>query len=136
MVQKIKVRNEPLSRQIMTLEESIKSSKEKLVEMKQQLVETREKLEKIISECDSVADARNNNARELRHANLETVNLVLIGTSSVVKSNSPVTRPMLHRPLAHVITNTPLSAIMGEANKVGILIDKNSEASVKSFWVY
>ncbi|GJY16789.1 MMS19 nucleotide excision repair protein homolog isoform X1 [Tanacetum coccineum] len=44
--------------------------------------------------------------------------------SSVVKSDSPITRSMLHRALAHVITNTPLSAIMGEANKlIPLLID-------------
>ncbi|GKD71178.1 RNA-directed DNA polymerase, eukaryota, partial [Tanacetum coccineum] len=43
--------------------------------------------------------------------------VMLILRSSVVKSDSPVTRFMLHRALAHVITNTPLSAIMGEANK-------------------
>ncbi|GKE57380.1 MMS19 nucleotide excision repair protein homolog isoform X1, partial [Tanacetum coccineum] len=43
--------------------------------------------------------------------------VMLILRSSVVKSDSPVTRFMLHRALAHVITNTLLSAIMGEANK-------------------
>ncbi|GJZ80882.1 hypothetical protein Tco_0645876 [Tanacetum coccineum] len=48
-------------------------------------MEAREKLEKIISEYDSVADARNNNARELRHANLET-GLVVSLVSIVAKS--------------------------------------------------
>ncbi|GKE69238.1 hypothetical protein Tco_1527310, partial [Tanacetum coccineum] len=55
----------------MTLKESVKSSKEKLVEMKKQFEEAREKLEKTISEYDTAADARNNKAHELRHANLE-----------------------------------------------------------------
>ncbi|GKA29663.1 hypothetical protein Tco_0715908, partial [Tanacetum coccineum] len=65
----------------MTLEEYVKSSKEKLVEMKKQLVEIREKLEKIISEYDSVADARNNNARELTHANMVKLDHKKIGGS-------------------------------------------------------
>lgn len=44
--------------------------------------------------------------------------------SSVVKSDSPITRSMLHRALAHVISNTPLSAILGEANKlIPLLLD-------------
>ncbi|XP_071709940.1 MMS19 nucleotide excision repair protein homolog [Rutidosis leptorrhynchoides] len=43
---------------------------------------------------------------------------------SIVKSNSPITRSMLHRALAHVISNTPLSAIMGEANKlIPLMVD-------------
>nr|GEW81778.1 putative reverse transcriptase domain-containing protein [Tanacetum cinerariifolium] len=66
---------------VLTLAET---NKEKLVEIKKNNMKAREKLDKIISEYDSVADARNNNARELRHANLETglvVNLVSIGSS-------------------------------------------------------
>ncbi|KVI05926.1 Armadillo-like helical [Cynara cardunculus var. scolymus] len=44
--------------------------------------------------------------------------------SSVVKSDSPITRSMLHRALAHVISNSPLSAILGEANKlIPLLLD-------------
>nr|GEY84090.1 hypothetical protein [Tanacetum cinerariifolium] len=57
-----------------------RTSTKKLVEMKNSM-EAREKLENIISEYDSVTDARNNNTRELRHANLETglvVNLVSV----------------------------------------------------------
>ncbi|GJR50504.1 MMS19 nucleotide excision repair protein homolog isoform X1 [Tanacetum coccineum] len=44
--------------------------------------------------------------------------VMLILQSSVVKFDSRVTRYMLHKALTHVITNTPLSAIMGEANKL------------------
>nr|GEZ75107.1 hypothetical protein [Tanacetum cinerariifolium] len=86
MVQKIKFGNEPLSHQIMTLKESVKSSKEKLVEMKKQLVEA-QKLEKTTSEYNSVAVLQmleTTKARELRHANSEMgmmINLVSIGTS-------------------------------------------------------
>lgn len=90
-VQKIRFGNEPLLQEIMTLEESLKSSKQKFVEMKKQFEEAREKLEKTILEYDSVADAKNNKARDYvswqRHTNLEMdmmVNLVSIcflGTS-------------------------------------------------------
>ncbi|KAJ9568434.1 hypothetical protein OSB04_004400 [Centaurea solstitialis] len=38
--------------------------------------------------------------------------------SSVLKSDSPITRSMLHRALAHVVSNAPLSAILGEAKKL------------------
>lgn len=67
MVQKIRFGNRPLLKEIMTLEESLKSSKQKFVEMKKQFEEAREKLEKTISEYDSFADARNK-ARELAEA--------------------------------------------------------------------
>ncbi|KAL8230328.1 hypothetical protein R6Q57_000106 [Mikania cordata] len=45
--------------------------------------------------------------------------------SSIVKSNLPITyKSMLHRALAHVISNTPLSAILGEANKlIPLMVD-------------
>ncbi|PWA82973.1 jmjC domain-containing protein [Artemisia annua] len=68
LVQKIRFGNEPLLQEIMALEESLKSSKQKFVEMKKQFEEAREKLEKTISNYDSVADARNNKARELAEA--------------------------------------------------------------------
>lgn len=43
--------------------------------------------------------------------------------SSIMKSNSPITyKSMVHRALAHVVSNTPLSAILGEAKKVSIYI--------------
>ncbi|KAI3766530.1 hypothetical protein L2E82_16594 [Cichorium intybus] len=38
--------------------------------------------------------------------------------SAIVKSESPITRSMLHRALAHVISNTPLTAVLGEAKKI------------------
>lgn len=38
--------------------------------------------------------------------------------SSIVKSDSLIKRCMLHRALAHVVSNTPLSAILGEAKKL------------------
>ncbi|KAK1434164.1 hypothetical protein QVD17_11082 [Tagetes erecta] len=45
--------------------------------------------------------------------------------SSLVKSNSPITyKSMVHRALAHVISNTPLSAILGEAKKlIPLMVD-------------
>nr|XP_043614238.1 MMS19 nucleotide excision repair protein homolog [Erigeron canadensis] len=43
--------------------------------------------------------------------------------SSLVKSDSPTTcRSMVHRALAHVISNTPLSAVMGDAKKLVPLV--------------
>lgn len=39
-------------------------------------------------------------------------------SSSIVKLDSPVTRSMQHRALAHVISNAPLSAVLGEAKKL------------------
>ncbi|KAK9066209.1 hypothetical protein SSX86_013530 [Deinandra increscens subsp. villosa] len=44
---------------------------------------------------------------------------------SIVKSDSPSTyKSMLHRALAHVICNTPLSAILGEASKlIPLMVD-------------
>ncbi|KAL7140118.1 hypothetical protein ABFS83_09G100200 [Erythranthe nasuta] len=44
--------------------------------------------------------------------------------SLVVKSESPFVRSMLYRAFAHVVTETPLSAILGEAKKlVPLLLD-------------
>ncbi|KAI7734329.1 hypothetical protein M8C21_017034 [Ambrosia artemisiifolia] len=45
--------------------------------------------------------------------------------SSIVKSDSPMPhKSMMHRALAHVISNTPLSAILGEAKKlIPLMVD-------------
>ncbi|XP_058180836.1 MMS19 nucleotide excision repair protein homolog [Rhododendron vialii] len=47
--------------------------------------------------------------------------------SSVVKSNSSITRSMLYRAFAHIISNTPHSAILSEAKKlIPLLVDSLS----------
>ncbi|KAL4583789.1 hypothetical protein LXL04_008373 [Taraxacum kok-saghyz] len=50
--------------------------------------------------------------------------VVPILQSSIVKSDSVITRSMLHRALAHVISNAPLSAVLGEAKKlIALMLD-------------